>query len=458
MSYVESLNFFGVQAKEIPCIRDSGAPTAATEAAVGCFYMNTDTGNVYKCIGAAGGVFTWEELVDRSNPPVTQLPSAPVGIVVENFQPSGDQAFNGWSAIGTGSTLVADTQDFLIGTQSARFTNMMQKSGTNISIAGKRFRVRFKVNEISSGARLLMYLSSDTSFSTYVTFSLFDSTIDDLRRSVKLGEWTEMSLPWCACNNISKLDSITNVDTIRFKFHVDGGTATGDANVQMITVEDMGEPKGILSFTFDDGSASVLTDAAKILGARGITGTAYIIPSAVGQHGGYMTEEQVISLKTDYGWDIESHANTEVADLTESEMAADFASTKKWIQDRGLGRGDHYAYAGGTHNALIEKVVKRYFASARTIDSTVSIFETNPGFICNPYRLSARSGVTAENVAAIKSWIDEAVKYGGWLILVFHHIGTTNTSMYCTAEALAEIADYAISSGIEIKTVADALR
>lgn len=61
MNYVESLNLFGVEAKEIPCIKGSGAPTTATEGAVGCLYMDTNTGNIYKCTAAANGVYTWKD-------------------------------------------------------------------------------------------------------------------------------------------------------------------------------------------------------------------------------------------------------------------------------------------------------------------------------------------------------------------------------------------------------------
>lgn len=62
MNFVESLNLFGVPAKEIPCIKGSGAPSSTTAGAVGLFYMNTDNGDVYKCTYAAAGVCAWEPL------------------------------------------------------------------------------------------------------------------------------------------------------------------------------------------------------------------------------------------------------------------------------------------------------------------------------------------------------------------------------------------------------------
>ncbi len=62
MNYVEHLNLFGIEAKEIPCITGSGVPTTATVAAVGMFYMDTSSGDVYKCTAVSGNVYTWEPM------------------------------------------------------------------------------------------------------------------------------------------------------------------------------------------------------------------------------------------------------------------------------------------------------------------------------------------------------------------------------------------------------------
>lgn len=61
MNYVDSFNLFGVEVKEIPCIKGSGAPTSSTEGAVGLFYMDTasNTKEVYKCVATSNGVYTW---------------------------------------------------------------------------------------------------------------------------------------------------------------------------------------------------------------------------------------------------------------------------------------------------------------------------------------------------------------------------------------------------------------
>ena len=63
MNYINSFNMFGIEAKEIPSIKGSGAPTTETEGAVGCLYMNTDNGDLYKCIASVEGVQTWVSIL-----------------------------------------------------------------------------------------------------------------------------------------------------------------------------------------------------------------------------------------------------------------------------------------------------------------------------------------------------------------------------------------------------------
>lgn len=56
--------FNGVEYKEIPCITGEGVATTTTEGAVGCLYMNTENGELYKCVSANEGVYTWEKVAD----------------------------------------------------------------------------------------------------------------------------------------------------------------------------------------------------------------------------------------------------------------------------------------------------------------------------------------------------------------------------------------------------------
>lgn len=60
MNYVPHFNLLGIDAQQIPCSTGKGAPTTTTVGAVGCFYMNTDNGELYKCTKVENNVFDWE--------------------------------------------------------------------------------------------------------------------------------------------------------------------------------------------------------------------------------------------------------------------------------------------------------------------------------------------------------------------------------------------------------------
>lgn len=59
MNYVDSYTLFGVETKQIPCIPGIGAPSTSTAGAVGMLYMDTDTGDMYKCVATDSDVYTW---------------------------------------------------------------------------------------------------------------------------------------------------------------------------------------------------------------------------------------------------------------------------------------------------------------------------------------------------------------------------------------------------------------
>lgn len=80
MNYVEYLDIFGAVAKEIPCVKGEGAPTAETGGAVGLLYMDTLTGDVYKCTAVTDYGYTWERLVGEDF----------YGVNVKNYGAKGD--------------------------------------------------------------------------------------------------------------------------------------------------------------------------------------------------------------------------------------------------------------------------------------------------------------------------------------------------------------------------------
>lgn len=60
MNYVNAMNNLGLEMRQLPCFLGKGAPTTATEGAVGELYMDTDTGDIYKCIAVKDGAYIWK--------------------------------------------------------------------------------------------------------------------------------------------------------------------------------------------------------------------------------------------------------------------------------------------------------------------------------------------------------------------------------------------------------------
>lgn len=85
MKFASYIDYFGTPAKEIPCITGVGAPTATTEGAVGCLYMDTNSGVIYKCTSASIGNYVWgsmsatltdQDLQEIVNQVLAAIPSA----------------------------------------------------------------------------------------------------------------------------------------------------------------------------------------------------------------------------------------------------------------------------------------------------------------------------------------------------------------------------------------------
>jgi len=391
-------------------------------------------------INAAIGVMS-----DSIDPIVNRIANP---IIIDDFQST-----SGWSA--SVGSVTADTSNYIFGSQSVNFTGEITKS-FSIDAKGKELRVKFKINSLDKNTAVAV-IAGTSNWSDYVTWTLLSNypaagTQDEhLVENCIVGKWKEYVLPWGAGSYKGDVNAVrNNIQRIRF---VVQGSGTASVNLQRLMLQECKEPKGAVSFTFDDGHITNITKAAPILGTRGVAATAYIIPSWIGG-GDQLSEEQLESLKFDYGWDIEGHWGEEIGKYTEEELKESYASVRKYIQDRGLGQCNHYAYAGGDYSGMAEKIARNYFKSARTIDS-FRLGYIDSTTVLNPYTIVALTAVRDESLASVLEKITKVSQNGGWLLLVFHCIGDGVGGSWCSESAFAQIADHAISCGVPIKTVAE---
>ena len=66
MVYVKYFDILGINTAQIPCIELQGAPTTATEGAVGLLGMDmlSEGKDIYVCTAVNGAIYTWQSLRD----------------------------------------------------------------------------------------------------------------------------------------------------------------------------------------------------------------------------------------------------------------------------------------------------------------------------------------------------------------------------------------------------------
>jgi len=193
-----------------------------------------------------------------------------------------------------------------------------------------------------------------------------------------------------------------------------------------------------VSFTFDDGLNSALTNAAPVLAAHGLTGTDYIITNCVGMttppnacaangDASYMTWDQIAQLKA-FGWEIASHTKTHpqlaLADGTAdgslpggaAQVTDELVGSQQTLQSHGYDATDlAFPYGDYDNNALIQAA--KYYESARGFaDLGYNTWPYNNSLVVNQQVQGAVS------VATVKGYVDQAIANNQWLVLTFHDI------------------------------------
>lgn len=194
-------------------------------------------------------------------------------------------------------------------------------------------------------------------------------------------------------------------------------------------------PKGVVSFSFDDGHASAVDVGKARLDLYGYRATYLIIKDLIGGIN-RITLPELKNLQDVGGHEVTAHSltladhNARLTNITNQQLLYDMASEKDWLMTNGLD-GQGMAYPGGVNNQSVVDVVKQFFRYSRT---TVPLTETLP--CADPYRIKAYSDISAfsggrapSTISDPNGLIDLAVAEGAWLNLVFHRIIPTVSSV-----------------------------
>lgn len=217
------------------------------------------------------------------------------------------------------------------------------------------------------------------------------------------------------------------------------------------------EPKGKVSFTFDDGFESFITKAAPTLAAHDMAGTAYMTTDFIGQPN-YMTWEQTTNLQNNYGWEIGSHSVTHplMTEITDEQLEQEVSQSKLTLQQHGF-NPTSFATPFGDYNDKVVAAIAKYYTNHRPFHD-IELPNTWP---YNDYILQVKQVQSGVSVSQVEQYIDEAKANNTWLILVFHDIKdvpSTNPEdyEYSTAD-LGKIASYAKNQNVATANISESL-
>ncbi|MEO7904188.1 MAG: polysaccharide deacetylase family protein [Candidatus Saccharimonadales bacterium] len=217
-----------------------------------------------------------------------------------------------------------------------------------------------------------------------------------------------------------------------------------------------------ISFTFDDGLTSALTQAQPTLSKYGLTGTDYVITNCVGMttapntcHANtdaqYMTWAQIKQLQS-AGWEIGSHtvthpylASSDASDgqpnqLTDAQVLQELAQSKADLTAQGINANAFSTPYGDYSPSTLAQIAKFYTSHRGFADTNTNSWPYDD------YLLNVMPVQAGVSVAQVIAKIDQAIAAKQWVILVFHNITTapsTNPDDYEYATAkLDQIAAY----------------
>jgi peptidoglycan/xylan/chitin deacetylase (PgdA/CDA1 family) len=236
-------------------------------------------------------------------------------------------------------------------------------------------------------------------------------------------------------------------------------------------------PAAKVSFTFDDGYNSALTQAAPTLAKYGFTGTDYVITGCVGMtkapntcqadnYKSYMTWDQIAQLKNTYGWEIGSHTATHPYLATSdpddqpqpipfSQVSQELAQSKAVLAAHGI---DAKAFATpyGDYNPAVLAEIAKYYTSQRGFADLGYNEWPNSDYFLREQQVQGRV-----SVATVQGYINTAIANRQWLVLVFHDIKTKasnkNDDYEYSTSNLDKIAAYIKSKNVQVVNVSDGL-
>jgi peptidoglycan/xylan/chitin deacetylase (PgdA/CDA1 family) len=321
-----------------------------------------------------------------------------------------------------------------------------------LDFTGRFPKVWIRVADVSRLAGMEIRLSSDDLAGSWFAFRvpLFE---DERFGPLQSGSWVPLTLGFGSAEVVGRPDR-SAIDAVGWVVR-DHGSAAEPRPV----VADWGgfalvdEPaRGVISLTFDDGYDEHFEVAARLMAERGLRGTAYVIPGAVGRSG-HMSLEQLHALRERYGWDVAAHHATPFTEMTPAELRRALRGIQHFLRGHGFREGAlHVAFPLGKHDVgTVLPEVRRHFQTARLASAGP---ETLPP--ADAHRLRVVNVVRTTRPQEIEAAALRAVRHREWLILMFHYlVEEPRLDTEYAIEDFRRVVELLGRAGVPVRTLAE---
>lgn len=196
-------------------------------------------------------------------------------------------------------------------------------------------------------------------------------------------------------------------------------------------------PQAVVTFTIDDNNA--LTDWDDLFATKGIPGVAFNSTDSMAGN-----TAPWLNLQAE-GWEIGSHSKSHphLAGLTEAQIEDEVGGSKALLDRWGF-TVRNFCYPFGGHNALVRKIVRKYYLGATDTISLVNV---------RPFKMEVLSRISGDGVGdlnALKAIVDDTVSLGGWMIVTLHASDAPKLTK------IGDLIDYIQGLNVEILTMSEA--
>lgn len=355
-------------------------------------------------------------------------------------------ATTGWSV--PSGTMELNTTDFVSGTGSIKLTSAvgtstyLEKAGS-WNFSGKSANIAVWVylhSAVTTLSAFMIYMANDAGFTNH-----FYCNITTILHT----GWNVINpATWTVGAGAPSWDN--PIVRIRLRESVVAGQ-TGITSWDRLEAGGTRRPAVVLSF--DDGGASVYTQAYQIMKQRKLVGTAYMI-------GNSLTDAISLAQLQEMehgGWAIANHTqtHTDLTTLSQADAQTELTNGKNTLDAAGFtANSSHVAYPVGNRNATVVAAMQ---AAGMLTGRAVAGNELEVEY-AELYNLSGNTHDNTVSLATSKGRIDTAVSTGKVAFMLFHILAASAGAATWAISDFTALMDYIVSQNVQSLTIGEFYR